>query len=147
MQIHADAWDGPAAAWGQKAACLAHLQAAVLLCELQSEGTVLCLYLRSAQGTKSGTAHIGREAVMRLILARHWGRHARHPGTETPPMVLLTKLGITGIVLMRRKMDGLLIIPLTEIRTNRVRPRLCGAWRVVVTLNRDLRPGRPHRQR
>ena len=48
-------------------------------------------------------------------------------------MVLLTQPSITGVPLLRREVDRLLVVPSTEIRTDGVHPGRRGARRVVVT--------------
>src|SRR4030095_4953182 len=104
----------------------------------------LCLWC--PYWTERGTSDIGLEAATRLILPCHRGGRACHPGTGTPPMVLLTQPRITGVPLLRREVDGLLIVPIMEIRTDGVRPGRPGARRVLVTAGACPLLGRLRRQ-
>ena len=62
-------------------------------------------------------------------------------------MILLTQPSIPGAPLLRREVDRLLVVPITEIQTDGVRPSRRGAWRVVITagagplLGRSCGPG------
>ena len=104
----------------------------------------LCLW--RPYWTEIGASDIGLEAATRLILPCHRCGRARHPGIGTPPMVLLTQPSITGVPLMRREVDRLLVVPSTEIRTDGVRPGRRGARRVVVTAGPCPLLGRSRRQ-
>src|SRR4030095_2624373 len=61
-------------------------------------------------------------------------------------MVRLTQPSITGVPLMRREVDRLLVVPSTEIRTDGVHPGRRGARRVVVTADAGPPLGRSCRQ-
>jgi hypothetical protein len=88
--------------------------------------------------TERGASDIGLEAATRLILSCHRCGRARHPGTGTPPMVLLTQPSITGVSLLRCAVDRLRVVPSTEIRTDGVCLHLAGSDRDVHTISSSL---------